>query len=145
MVALPGVKRIIICVFLATASLGAREHLCVRDLVIPDYAPLAWMAQLQGKVVLDVQILANGHVADVRTSGGHRLLQAEAKKNIFKWTFGNFPAASRFPIHHRIVYVYRLEGKPRSENRPTFVFHLPDYVEITTNPPTQFDSPASRQ
>jgi len=136
------IKWALICVFIATSSLRAGEQLCVRDLVIPDYAPLAWMAKVQGKVVLDIQILANGHVGDVKASGGHHLLQTEAVKNIRKWTFGNFPAGSKFPVHHQVVYVYKLEGKPRSDNRPAYVFHLPDYVEIVTNPPIQFDSTA---
>ena len=131
-------KQTIVGMLIATASLAAQERVCVRNLVIPKYPALAWMARAQGKVALDIQILANGHVAHVKASGGPRLLQSDATRNVRKWTFGNFPVGSKFPIHHRIVYVYRLEGKPQSGNAPTYVFKLPDSVEIVANPPVQY-------
>ena len=130
-------KQTIVYMLIATASLTAQKHVCVRNLVIPDYPALAWMARAQGKVVLDIQILADGHVAHVNASGGPRLLQSHAMRNIRKWTFGNFPEGSKFPIRHRIVYVYRLEGEPQSGNAPTYVFQLPDQLEIVANPPQQ--------
>lgn len=131
------IKQTAFCILVTAASLAAQEHLCVRDLAVPYYAPLARMARLQGKVVLDIQVLADGHVGDVKASGAEPLLQQEAEKNIRKWTFGNLPQGSKFPIYHRIVYVYRLEGKPTFANEYTYVFHLPDYVEIVTQPPAQ--------
>lgn len=131
------IKQIIFCILVTAASLVAQEHLCVKDLAVPYYAPLARMARAQGKVVLDIQVLADGHVGDVKASGAVPLLQEEAEKNIRKWTFGNFPPGSKFPIRHRIVYVYRLEGKPTFASECTYVLHLPDYVEIVTQPPAQ--------
>ncbi|MBZ5562133.1 MAG: energy transducer TonB [Acidobacteriia bacterium] len=125
------------CIFIVVGSLAAQEHPCVRNFVVPDYPPLARMARLQGKVVMDIEILANGHIGEIKTSGAHRLLRSEAKRNISRWTFGDFPATSKFPLHHRVVFVYKLEGGPRSENHPTYVFRLPDFVEIKTNPPIQ--------
>lgn len=131
-------KWTIICALIATASMAAQEHLCVRDLVVPDYPPLARMARLQGEVVLDIQVLSDGHVADVKPSGGPRLLQREAERNIRQWTFRDLPAGTKFPLHHRITYAYRIEGKPMAENRPRYVFHLPDSVEVITNPSVQY-------
>ncbi len=56
--------------------------------------------------------------------------------NVRQWTFGPFPKGRKFPVKHKIVYTYKLEGKPAYNDAVlTVVFDLPDQVQITTNPP----------
>lgn len=136
-----GAKQIVALGLVAVACVAGESRLIVLSLVPPDYPPLALMARLQGRVTLDIQIMENGHVGQVEASGGHRLLQREAERNVRQWVFGNFARRTKFPIRHRIVYIYRMEGDARSENPTTLVLHLPDTVEIVTNPSIQYDPP----
>lgn len=52
----------------------AEEHLVKK--VEPTYPPLAKMARIQGKVVLQVRIAKDGSVAETKVKSGHPLLVA---------------------------------------------------------------------
>lgn len=131
------VFRVATGILLAQSVCWGEQGLCVRDLPVPNYSRLARMARLQGTVVVEVEISVDGKVVKERASGGHALLQREARANARQWTFRNVPLNSKFPVKHSITYVYRLEGESRYEDPPPVVkLTLPDRVEITSHPPT---------
>ncbi len=118
------------------AALQAQQAICVRHLVVPGYPGLARWTQLQGSISVAVEISSNGKVLAAKAAGGHPPLMRATEDNVRQWTFGPFPKGRKFPVKHKIVYTYKLEGKPAYNDAVlTVVFDLPDQVQITTNPP----------
>jgi hypothetical protein len=127
--------RLLLCLLLSQAVLEGIEQLCVRDVVVPAYERLARTAQLQGSVTVEIQVGPDGKIVSAKGRGAHPLLIRETERNIREWTFGPFPKDTKFPVRHTVVYVYKLEGAERYDDPPPKVMlHLPDRVEITTNP-----------
>ena len=123
------------CLLLCQLTGQGPQRLCVQDIVVPGYPRLARIAQLEGSVSLELRIGEDGTVLSAEGSGAHPLLVQEAEKNIREWTFAMFPQSTEFPISHRIVFTYRLQGKPEyREPIPRVVLHLPDRVEIISRP-----------
>ena len=120
--------------FLLSASMAcmAGDGLCVRHALVPGYPTLGWAARLQGSVVLNIAIAADGEVVSVSPSGAHNLLQEAAAENIRTWRF----CASTAEQNATITYVYALEGK-ETYPKPAaqVVFDFPEQITITSNPP----------
>ena len=55
--------------------------------VNPEYPPAALAQHGQGRVILDVKVLANGSISDVLVRSGHPLLTESAVKAIRQWQF----------------------------------------------------------
>ena len=55
-------KRILVLMAAVCFPISAVSQLCVGQLKVPKYPPLAWAAQLQGSVDLTATIGAQGHV-----------------------------------------------------------------------------------
>jgi len=122
-------------VLLSAASAHAQEPV-VRQIVAPVYPRLAWLASLQGRVLLELEIDKNGRVQSVKASGSHPLLRDESEKNIRQWTFQSFRDPSSFPVRLKVQYVYRFEGESEDElSPPRVVITVPDKVEIVARPP----------
>ena len=129
----------LLCLFLVStvASHGA-DQICVRHLPVPGYPRLARMARLQGSVSVELEIGADGKVLSAKGSGAHRLLARASEENIRQWSFGAVPggAASVPARRHRVIYVYKLEGKEECyDSPPIVVLDLPDRIQVTGHPP----------
>lgn len=121
--------------FLTEASCFAGQ-LCVHDLTVPGYPNLAKMAQIEGRVTVSIEIAADGKVISAKATGGHEVLLRATERSVREWSFWPPAGVKEFPVRHSITYIYRIVGKPVLEPPPpTVLFHLPDTVEITAQPP----------
>jgi TonB family protein len=112
------------------------EHLVVKDVVIPAYPPLARMAKLQGSVRVEIEISTDGRVISAKASGGDPILLRAAEANIRLWTFQASDDQTENPIKHTIIFEYKVVGERVAfPNCPAVQLHLPDRVEISTQPP----------
>ncbi len=77
---------------------AAEEHLAKR--VDPEYPPLAKMASIQGKVVVQVRIAKDGSVAEAKVVSGHPLLVGSAVNAVKQWKYKPF-LANGSPVEAR--------------------------------------------
>src|SRR2546430_8845439 len=63
----------------------ATAPLAVRDIVVPEYPPVARMALLQGSINIDIEIGSNGKVISANAIGGDPILLRAAENNIRLW------------------------------------------------------------
>lgn len=128
--------RFIIFLLLVVLNSSCQErNLRVRRICPPDYPSPARYKGLQGTVVVEVSIGADGQVISAMGSGAHRILVEAAEENARQWVFGPFPAVAEFPLSHKITYVYKLEGNPLVVAVPPRIkTFLPDRIEIIATP-----------
>jgi hypothetical protein len=121
---------------LAQSSRRTVDQVRVHQLLVPGYPHLARAASLQGTAGVTIEIGSDGKVISAEASGASPLLLRETEANIREWTFGPFPEGVRFPVRHKVIYVYKLEGKQAYyDPLPKVVLSLPDRVEIKSQPP----------
>ena len=129
-------KGISILVAAICLPVSAVSQLCVDQLKVPKYPALAWAAQLQGTVDLNVTIGEQGHVAHVEGSGPVPILVEQAKSNVKEWEF----CSPRYKegTHARLRFAYRLEGA-RVYRPPTakVVINLEEAIVAITSPPAE--------
>jgi len=131
------VRCLFMCILVSQSLCFGAEHLCVRDILVPQYPLLARLAKVQGSVSLELEVENDGKIVSAKGSGPDRLLVEEAENNVRQWSFAPSTAKESARRHHTIIYVYRLEGQPVDYNPvPTVWLHLPDRVEIVTRPLT---------
>jgi len=85
-------------------------QVCVKQISVPKYVPIALAARVTGDVSLKISIGAQGEVASVVGSGPSRMLVEGAKENVRGWIFCA-PMKKR-SSRVRLRYIYRLEGIP---------------------------------
>ncbi|MGB6484050.1 MAG: TonB family protein [Candidatus Acidiferrales bacterium] len=127
-------------VFGLAGTCFAQEPLCPRHIETPSYPAIARMANVTGKVALQVTIGADGeitHIGFANTDKRSRILEASASENLRHWTFAKPPSA---PYSETITYDYEfdlsLPPYDGSPSRPVITkvsFDLPDRVIIVTN------------
>jgi TonB family protein len=123
----------LLCLFCAWHLWGGSGDICVRDLVVPGYPPLARMAKLEGSVTVEIEINADGKVTSAKAAGADPILQRAAETNIRLWTFGSRTESADSPQKHTVVYVYKLTKEYM--RCAQVILHLPDRVEISQEPP----------
>jgi TonB family protein len=112
-----------------------RPVLKVVYMAVPDYPVPARRRNIQGTVELGVTIDMNGRVSDAFGSGADPILIEAAEKNARQWIWGPFPSKFHFPYYQEILYVYKLQGKPKVVVAPPMVnTDLPDRIEIIATP-----------
>jgi len=126
---LPGIMLVV------SLAATATEPLAVKDVVPPTYPSLAQHAMVQGDVPVDVEISADGKVVSASATGGHKILQEAAVKNVKLWTFSPFALENGTTYRHTIIYHYVLGERSAHPACPNVVFHFPDRVEILAEPP----------
>jgi hypothetical protein len=87
---------------------SAACQVCINQLAVPKYAPLAWAAQLTGSVDLTVTVGAQGQVISVEGRGSSPILVQRAKENVKGWVFCE--PKSGGTSHVQLRYDYMLEG-----------------------------------
>lgn len=107
------------------------DSLCVKKIEPPEYPGVAWYAQIQGEVEVEIKIDARGKVIKAVAKTGHELLRRETINNITSWEFNHFEKDQKFPITHTVRYLFKLRGSPtHTPKRPKIYFTLPSKVEI---------------
>ena len=128
----------ILLLFLATTVVALSQSaadLHVKHMVVPVYPRLAWFAQLQGTVNVDIEVGADGKVRSARAIGAYNLLDQAAEQNVRSWIF--VPSNVVGSVTKLTVkYVYKLEGKKQHElSAPEITLDLPDAITIVAPPP----------
>ena len=121
---------LIFCLLIATAvSLQAQEPVVI-SAETPLYPSLVAHIRVLGTVRLAVTTDGNSVVA-VKVSGGHKLLQEAAERNVRTWKF-----APHQPTSFEVEFVYRLV-KPEIDGNAnsSVMLNFPRRVEITTREP----------
>ncbi len=93
----------------------AEEHLVKK--VEPTYPPLAKMARIQGKVVLQVRIAKDGSVAETKVKSGHPLLVAAALEAVKQWRYKPFTSDSNAVEATATVEVPFSLGIPENQHK----------------------------
>lgn len=126
-----GILALIVATCIPSSALG---QLCVNQLNVPKYPPLAWSAQLRGDVDLTVTIGAEGGVVRVEGRGSVPYLVEHAKSNVKEWEFCSPKGDGS--THVQLRYEYRLEGA-RVYAPPTakVVIDLAESRVVITSPP----------
>jgi len=115
---------------------GRSQCVTVRQVVVPTYPHLAWMAHLQGVVSMQLEIGQDGKVESVKASGADALLRKQSEDNVRLWTFGPFCEGTAFPVRLEVKYTYKLEGDPEYYmSQPKVLITLPNQVELVARPP----------
>ncbi|MGB6131717.1 MAG: energy transducer TonB [Acidobacteriaceae bacterium] len=87
---------------------SAVGQVCVKQINVPEYPPLAWSAQWKGVVHLTLTIGAQGQVVSVDARGPFPYLVEQSKKNVKEWLF--CAPKTDGSTHVQLRYDYRLEG-----------------------------------
>ena len=82
----------------ASAALAGDVHRAVVTRVPPVYPEIAHRMHVGGKVVLLVEIQADGTVSDTKVESGHALLAPAAQDAVRKWKFAPNPSASESEV-----------------------------------------------
>ncbi len=79
-------------------ALAGNVHRAVVTRVPPVYPELAHRMHVGGKVVLLVQIQADGTVSDTKVESGHALLTSAAQDAVKRWRFAPNPEPSESEV-----------------------------------------------
>ena len=135
-------RKLILCFFVSlTVCLGA-EEVRVKRCILPQYPdPLSWR-RVQGTVRVRTEIGNDGKVisaigtmdSDQPLDKDHRRLVRTAEENLREWTFYISRESTNFPIIHTVEYIFKVEGQMTLFPKPRYRIHLPDRVEMVTEP-----------
>lgn len=92
-----------------------------------EYPREARAADVQGVVVIRVELDRQGRVASASALSGSRRLIAATLENIKQWRFRN-----KEPIQTIVVYDFRIEGRCRAARPTMFRLVEPDFASVTT-------------
>jgi TonB family protein len=110
----------------------------------PEYPPLAWTADVYGKVILDLTLDTAGGVESSKVLSGHPVLQKSAIDNSMTWKFAAGNGRSLGGEHLTVTYEFQMEGEWQCSKGPVRVtFESSNYVKIVTNPVSLCDPPAT--
>lgn len=109
------------------------EEIAVKHLVGLEYPPVAAQAQIQGRVVVECMLTAEGRVDSAQVRSGHPVLSRAARANAATWVFripaGLAPEARVFVL----TYDFRLEGICQAPSCTShFSFDSPAAVTVVT-------------
>jgi TonB family protein len=84
------------CLLLLAAQIssGAEATRQLKTKVIPEYPELARRVNIRGAVRLELQVLPDGHVKEVKVLGGNPVLVQAAVEAVRKWRYSPAPAES---------------------------------------------------
>jgi len=99
------------------SAASAWDHLAKK--VVPTYPPLAKMARVQGKVVLQVFIWKDGSVFDIRVKSGHPLLVPAALEAVQQWKYEPYTWRGKKVQGMTTVVVTFSLGNPKPIQRRT--------------------------
>ena len=78
---------------------------------------------------------SGGAVTAAEVLSGHKLLREAARENELQWKFVRVSKEASAGNSVTLKYFFLVEGQPQDRARTTFVFELPDKIQIVA-PPT---------
>ena len=138
-------RKLILCLFISlTVCLGAEqiEEIIVTRCILPQYPDPLSADRVQGIVRVRAEIGKDGKVisaigtmdSDQPLDKRQRRLVRTAEENLREWTFYFYPHSKNFPKIHTVEYIFKVEGQPTIFPKPRYHVHLPDRVEMITEP-----------
>jgi len=123
-------------VLLSLAAFG-QTSLSVHHFVAPDYPAIAWLARVQGTVVAEIAVNADGTVDSVKFVSTHPMFRDAVESALKQWTFSPSAAKSL-----RVTTLFQLEADcplsgsqepdKRYYTRTQVIADLPGAVEVKT-------------
>lgn len=107
---------------------------------ITEYSRLPRLARIQGTVEVRCTLGSSGGVTTVEVLSGHRLLQEPARQNALQWKFQRV-SKDTAGNSVNLRYEFLLDGKWQDDSKTTFVFELPDKVQIVAPVPIIVGAP----
>ncbi len=98
-----------VLIMMAFIPTSAACQLCVEQISVPKYPPIALAARVTGIVELTVSLGARGEVVRVEGKGSPPMLVDPAQENVKQWVFCS-PKKNGSQV--RLQYDYRLQGTP---------------------------------
>jgi TonB family protein len=100
---------------------------------ITEYPPLPRAARIYGTVEVKCTLDSSGAVTVAEALSGPKLLMEPARQNALQWKFER--VSKKTSGNSAILrYAFLLEGEPQDRTKTTFVFELPDRIQIVAPP-----------
>jgi TonB family protein len=122
-------RALLIALLFLTVSPQAQPRLPVHVESL-NYPPLARKARIQGTVVFEAQIAADGTLSVPIIKSGHPTLVHVAEENLKKWKFQ--PGEDQ---QMEITYHFKLREPTASFSQTECQFDLPNSVTVIVDPP----------
>ncbi len=94
-----------------------------------EYPRIPRLARVQGTVEVKCTLDSSGNVTAAEMISGIALLGKAARENALQWKFQ--PVSKEVRGNSvTLTYVFLLEGKPQDANNSTFVFEMPNRIQV---------------
>ena len=125
----------------ATVAFGQRvpdtqPHL--KSAGLPQYPPIARLAQIQGEVKVEFVLNSDGEPVSVIAVSGHPMLKAAAEQNVKTWRFELPKDLYRTEWKYDTIFDFKISNdkQPYEDPKLTVTLDSYHYVVVTTNPPS---------
>ena len=128
-----------ILLLIATVALGQRTpEPYLKSAGLPQYPPIARLAQIQGEVKVEFVLNLDGEPVSVIAVSGHPMLRAAAEQNVKTWRFELPKDLYRTEWKYNTIFDFRISNDKQPYEDPKLTVTLDSYhhVVVTTNPPS---------
>jgi TonB family protein len=114
---------------LAAVPVCAQDWTPSKIVAMSEYPKVARLARVQGTVEVKCTLDSSGNVTAAEMISGNALLGKPASDNALKWKFQ--PVSKEVPGNSvTLRYVFLLEGTPQDATNSTFVFEMPNRIQM---------------
>lgn len=137
------------CLFIGTVSLQAQEMLSQEEIashlmtwVPPVYPAIAQAAQVQGNVVIEIEIAPEGLVRSTKAVSGPPMLRQVASDVIKQWRYRPFRKGNEtVAVTGSVLVTFTLRDKPAVHTPHESTANGSYSVNVTVEPPDNRDQP----
>ena len=122
------IKTACILLIFSVSALAGETQPCLFHFVSIAYPRLALLGQLQGDVVVAIEIDNDGKIHRASATTGHPVLKRAAEDNIRRWRFG--PGEERTLT---VTYRFTLKNPPIKNPTTEWTVDFPRSVHVTSN------------
>jgi TonB family protein len=110
-------------------SVWAQDWTPSKIVAMTEYPLLPRQARIQGTVEVRCTLDSDGNVIAAVGISGHEALREPARENALRW---KFERASQKTQGASVIlrYAFLLQGEPQDGRKSTFVFELPNKVQV---------------
>jgi TonB family protein len=114
---------------LTALSTCAQDWTPSKIVAITEYPRVPRLARVAGTVEVKCTLDSSGNVTAAEMLSGKAILGTAARENALQW---KFQRASKEVLGNSVTltYVFLLEGKPQDATSSTFVFEMPNRIQI---------------
>jgi TonB family protein len=114
---------------LTALSVCAQDWTPSKIVAMVEYPRVARVALVQGSVEVECTLDSSGNVTAAKMISGPAMLGKPACENALQWKFQ--PVSKEVRGNSvTLRYVFLLEGKPQEATNSTFVFEMPNRIQI---------------